>query len=516
MYKMRQVLSFFFLVFSFPLYAQEPQLLWLKEYGGNRSDQVQTNVTKVTDGGFIVCIATTSDSGIGNIDSFCGISGRSSIFLKYSADGSNLEWSKCSVNGSYIYPQNDGGFIFGGMTSSVPSGWAFKIVKEDASGTITWSKTYGGQAASAILRSMTATEDGGYIMVGETNYTDSDFTTHHGGFMEADIAVIKVDSNGNKVWSRVIGGSGEDQASAIVLAPNGGCYVVGSTYSNDYDCTGNHGSKDAYIFHLDSNGNIIWHKDLGGTRDDFGAYACSNGKGGIIIAAHTGSEDGDVMHHIHSGTWNFWAVEMDSNNNVLWSNCYGGGGEEYPYSICKATDGSIWLAGVSHFMGGEVDTEYGKNDAWFVHTDSTGNFVGANVVGSSLWDRGTMIYPLSTGNVIAGGFYDIGGGSFSSTWYGENDAFLAVFAPTTNGIRELQVANAGMNIYPNPANEQITIETRNSNNQLTIIDVIGRVIYRTNFFDKIQIPVKEWGKGMYFVQLIGEDGSRGVGKLVVQ
>jgi len=516
---MKKLIVLFFILFTHCAFAQvpEPVMLSLRGIGGNGDDQILTNVTKTSDGGFIIAISTNSAPGTGNIDSFCDVAGGRNIFLKYSADGSVLEWDKCSTSGSYIFPRNDGSFIFGGIATAVPSGWAYEITKEDAFGSVLWTKTYGGEAASAIFRSMIATNDGGYIMMGETNYTDTDFTTHYGSWVNADIGVIKVDSNGNKVWAKVIGGTGDERGLTIVTAPGDGCYVLATTYSNDYDCMGNHGGDDIYLVCLDKNGNILWHNDIGGSGGDRGNWMTANGKGGVIIAGASSSTDGDITVFPSFGC-PIWALEVDSNKNITWNNCYGGGGGNcYANAICKATDGSIWVAGVSTDAGGEADSAYGRDDAWFVHTDSTGDFINAKVVGSHLWDRGTMVYPLSNGNVIAGGFYDTAGGSFSNNWYGGDDAFLTVFSPWTTGITQLQEGDNEIKLYPNPSNEMVTIESGNTESyDLAVTDIVGKLVYKTNFNSKIAMPVNNWQAGIYFVQVVGADGYRCVQKLIVQ
>ena len=430
----------------------EPAIGWVKTFGGDIVDQVGSPVTKTIDGGFIVQIGSTSDYGTGNLDSFCALTGDRSIYLKYSADASTLEWARCSGNGPYIFPKTDGSFIYGGTTSAAAAGWAFKFVQEDASGGIIFFKKY-GDSASAILRNMIQTNDGGYLMMGEVNYTDTDVLIHYGSWMDPDLWILKVDSNGNKLWSKVIGGTGYESGGKLVLAPDNGCYVVGGTGSNDYNCTGSHGGGEVYLARLDSNGNIIWHKDMGGSGEDVGIWACENGKGGVIIAAESRSNDGDV--HNNHGNSDFWAIEVDSSGNILWDNCYGGSADEIPHTICKATDGSIWLGGESCCKSGEVDTNYTimNHDAWFVHADSAGNFLSAKVLGSTSVNCGYLVHPLSTGGIIAGGYYGAHEGSFSTAaYYGDADAFLVSFAPWTVSVEQLP-ATTDIFINPNPATD---------------------------------------------------------------
>ncbi len=164
-----------------------------------------------------------------------------------------------------LFPLSSGNFIYGSDTS-LPAGFAFLFGKENGAGVVLWSKTFGNNA-DAILESMTTTDDGNYVMIGETNYADTDFIVHYGGWTDADIAVIKLDSNGNKLWARVIGGTSNESAASVVASVNGGCFVIGATASNDLDCTGNHGSDsgtyDLYLARLDGSGHLVWHKDLG-------------------------------------------------------------------------------------------------------------------------------------------------------------------------------------------------------------------------------------------------------------
>jgi type IX secretion system substrate protein len=240
----------------------------------------------------------------------------------------------------------------------------------------------------------------------------------------------------------------------------------------------------------------------------------------LLVAATSNSSDGDVSNHIGTAA-NIWAINVDSNGHLIWNNCYGGG-YCYADAICKGIDGSIWIAGTSSIKGGEVDTAFNLVDTWLVHADSTGNFLNAKVLGSNQQDQGSMVYPLSNGNVIVGGYYGENNGSFASLEsYGSFpivDAFLAVFAPwNQTGVSQVSLVNNIVKIYPNPATEQVTIESQQKGNYEAIVtDVLGTLIYKANFVDKIKISVNSWQTGMYCVQITNDQGYRGVQKLIVQ
>ena len=482
-------------------------MLSLKGYGGNGTDQILNNVTQTADGGFILCMWSNSDSSTGNIDSFCNLSNDRGIYLKYNSDATIFEWTKCFRNGPYIFTLNNGNFILGGLTNAVPAGNAFKILKVDSNETVLWRKTYGGTAASAVLRAMIATNDGGYIMAGETNYTDTDFTTHYGSWMNADIAIIKVDSNGDKVWSKVYGGTGNDGVSTLVPASNNGFYLIGSTNSNDHDCTGNHGGVDAYLARFDSAGNIICHLDLGGSGDD-GYYcsAISDWKGGVIIANGSNSNDGDIHHP--KGGYNYWVLNVDSNNNIVWENNFGGGGGELPLSVCKSYDGSIWVSGYSIAKGGEVDTAYGIYDAWIVHGDSIGNFISAKVIGSSGQDEGFLIYPLSNNEVFFGGYFSKGDDCFSGIdSYGEIDAFIGAFLPWNTEIKQINPAKE-ISVFPNPTHDMLQV-TSSYSGVINVYTVLGKKIYSAPINKlpaKLKVSTEHWLPGLYILRFQNNEG----------
>ncbi len=514
---MKKLFVFFVLILSSSAYAQipEPAMLWLKSYGGNSN--IASLVTPQLDGGFIICLGAGTSSG--NIDSFCSLTGIRSIFLEFNSDASILDWTKCYEQNdssfSCMFSTIDGDYVLGGLSNGTT--YEFLIHKETATGIVLWSKTY-GDSASAILKSMIATNDGGYIMCGQTSYTNSDFPVHYGSWMDEDIAVIKVDSNGNKVWSEVIGGTLGINFSSLVAGPENGCYIVGTTFSDDYDCIGNHGGDDVYLVRLDGNGNILWHDDIGGSGGDQGNCAVADGKGGVIIAGASNSLNGDRTVFPSFGC-PIWALEVDSNEHILWDNCYGGGGNDcWPNAICKATDGSIWIAGVSSTQGAEVDTNYGLDDAWFVHTDDTGNLLNTKVLGSSSDDAGMMVYPLSNSNVIAGGFSGANDGSFSYIpWNGYMNSFLTIFEPHSTKVTTISMLNNSIKFYPNPTNEQVTIESgQKGNYEVVITDLLGMNMFKSNFHDELQIQVKGWQAGIYFVQVISESGYQEIQKLIVQ
>jgi len=169
------------------------------------------------------------------------MTGNGGHLIKTDAAG-NITWSKTYITGELSVAAqrtNDGGYMLAGETSVYGAGGSdIYLIKTDSAGTVLWSKTYGGPL-DENLRSAKQTTDGGYILGGIT----SSF-----GAVNSDMYMIKTDPAGNLVWSKTYGGSGTDFGSTVGESPAGEFYMSG--YTNSF---GN-GTFAAYLVKTDSSG----------------------------------------------------------------------------------------------------------------------------------------------------------------------------------------------------------------------------------------------------------------------
>jgi len=186
---------------------------WQYTYGGT-GNEGPNSIQQTSDGGYIVA---------GDTNSF-GAGGWDAWVLKLDSDGA-VEWQYTyggtgTEVASSIQQTSDGGYIVAGYTYSFGAGnndvW---ILKLDSDGTVEWQCTYGG-ASYDVSRSVQQTSDGGYIVAGYT---------YSFGTGDSDFWVLKLDSTGNVDWQYMYGDAYSDYAYSIQQTNDGGYIVAGET-----------------------------------------------------------------------------------------------------------------------------------------------------------------------------------------------------------------------------------------------------------------------------------------------
>jgi len=240
---------------------------WAKTYGGI-DDDTAYSVQQTSDGGYIVAGWTRS----------FGAGGRDIFLIKTDANG-NIIWAKTygGTSGDYAYSVQqtyDGGYIVAGSTYSFSVGLSdIFLIKTDAFGNVIWAKTYGGTSGDRAY-SVQQTSDGGYILTGWTlSFGAGDY----------DIFLIKTDANGNVQWAKTYGGIDWDKAYSVQQTSDGGYIVAGETGSFGA------GAVDIFLIKTDANGNIIWAKTYGRTGDDLAYSVQQTSDDGYIVAGGTDS-----------------------------------------------------------------------------------------------------------------------------------------------------------------------------------------------------------------------------------
>jgi hypothetical protein len=179
---------------------------------------------------------------------------------------------------------------------------------------IAWQISLGG-SSNDTAKCVQATNDGGCIVGGTSSSNNYDVSGNHGG---NDFWIVKLNSSGIIEWKKCLGGSGNETFGSIRQTKDGGFIIAGTTTSNNGDVSGNHGGSDAWVVKLTSSGNTEWQKCFGSTGDDELSYIEQTKDGGYIALGKSGTNDGDLQGQPSGASWIF---KTDSLRAIQWQQC---------------------------------------------------------------------------------------------------------------------------------------------------------------------------------------------------
>lgn len=237
-----------------------------------------------------------------------------------------------------------------------------------------WNRTYGGKYGDGAW-SLQETKDGGYVLVGNT-------ATRGEG---SDLWLIRTDSEGNSLWSRILGGSGEDVGYFVRETADGGCIIVGSTNSFGM------GAERLWLVKMDGNGSLIWDKTFGGfvySSGDGGWSVNETDDGGYIATGYIQSQG--------NGRKDLWLLCTDDKGDLLWDKSYGGANDDVGLSVLQSRDGGFIVAGRTASLGNKGD------DIWILKTDNMGIMSWNVSYGGDEDDAGFQIVELRDGYAVVG------------------------------------------------------------------------------------------------------------------
>lgn len=167
----------------------------------------------------------------------------------------------------------------------------FWVIKISESGTLIWEKSFGGSETDEA-RAIVSSGDGNYIIVGDTRSSDLDVSMSKGA---ADFWIIKISPLGALIWEKTFGGSSFDAARSITTSQDGGFIISGSSRSGDGDLLSNNGQNDVWVFKIDTNANIEWQKTIGGSNVDLAYDAIELNDKSVVIVGESNSSDSDII-----------------------------------------------------------------------------------------------------------------------------------------------------------------------------------------------------------------------------
>jgi len=309
-------------------------VIWQKTYLRNTSAKANS-IQQTADGGYIVAGCTSSlglefsdeqpfNDGhiISSYAKSVGSTFSSVNIMKLDKDG-NLIWQRIYDTGGSseaicIEQTYDGGYVVAGFKQDLAQVFSdVYVLRVDKDGNLVWQRTYGGDKED-MAYSIQQTSDRGFIIVG---FTESF------GAKGKDVYILKLDSDGNPIWQETRGENADDVAYSVQEVDDGNYIIAGYTTSAEL------GTSDICVTKIDENGNVLWEKKYGGDKDDVAFSIKQANDGGYVFTGWTNSF-GDISPRAY-------IFKIDSTGDVEWQKVFSDGDSCSGKAIGVLDDGYI-------------------------------------------------------------------------------------------------------------------------------------------------------------------------------
>lgn len=539
--------------------AQAPTWTWIGHGSTVGGTAVQADHIKVDAAGNSY-VAVRHDAKIG-IQKYSP--GGTMIWHTYSVEGiatnSIADLVIDSEGNSYIVGTFYDTCTFGSTTLIAESGSAAYFAKIDSAGNQIWitqSEEYAVGTAIAvsttgdiIVGGYTQGDPGTPFSIGSVTLTRPNSMKHY--------FLAKLDASGTAQWIKMyetaypniytrtwIKGLAVDASGNIYGT---GLVNTGSSGSLDFGgvslpSNGSGSGESAITFKADNNGNIIWVKQSSNSNlsenisgygiglDDSGnVYSFGWVRDSLMFGSFTVSTNASQYLY---GESDLYVVKYDNSGNELWAKTI------VPAQVDKnsilynkmgmtvSNDGDIYLTGTCKPYG--IPTiDFGNGVT--VSTSPTSNnlyVIKLNTNGIAQWAKWTSpsfsfdnFYDVDidpAGNCYVAGYWITGTGFDGlPAPTGDKIFVLKLGNSTLSGIMDLSNNAFQFDVYPNPAQENVTISNIPSSSTVKITDITGKVVYNAVIKnEQTTINTTDFVNGIYILQ-VSNNGSIATKKLVV-
>lgn len=349
------------------------------KFFGQSGNNEGFDVKALDNGGYVMAGTTTTESGTNIIliltDKYGNETGSSKQFGGPHDDHAHS-----------VIVLSDGGFAILGSTTRERNGVKnMFLIRTDSQGNELWAKSYGGNT-NEIGYSLAETRDGGFILLGSTEHPGTnhknifmvktfqdgmvDWTRTHGGFNDdvgfyiaetdygfiytgythnyaiypqanSNIFIVKTNFNGIVTSAITYGSTGYDYGKSLILHPEGGYIVLGTTSNSS-------SVKNIYLSRIDENISIpLWAQSIGGSVNHVAACMKITPEGNYII---TGTKELSEDNHV------IFLLKTDTEGNEIFFETYGGSGLQRAEAVEIARDGGYIIFGSNKTGGNSMMT----------------------------------------------------------------------------------------------------------------------------------------------------------------
>ena len=339
-----------------------------------------------------------------------------------------------------ITATQDGGFAILGLTQSNDgdvvgkndTSFDYWLLKFDAENQLEWQKTYGGTLDDRG-QSIIQTNDGGFALIGYSKSSDGDVSMNQGF---DDFWMVKTSASGDIQWEKSFGFSGEDNGYSLIHTKDGGFLLCGTLDvsasggqgNSKYTLAKSHAGGDYWVIKLNAAGDKQWSHYYGGTFTETPCEAIQTSDNGYIIVGSSDSNDVDISNN--KGAYDFWIIKISETGSLIWEKSFGGSNTDEARAIVDTGEGNFLIVGDTRSNDLDVSKNLGAADVWILKINSFGELLWEKSFGGSSFDSARSIRKTPENHFIISGNSRSSGGDVSVN-YGQNDVW--VFSINING-----------------------------------------------------------------------------------
>ncbi|MBU1412992.1 hypothetical protein KKC22_15885, partial [Myxococcota bacterium] len=312
-------------------------LLW-----GTTTRESGTKIFTTSDGGFVLTGYTQSP-----LDGQ-PIIGQNDIFVARFDDDGFLLWTRILGStvydqaGSVLEDAEGNVYVCGSVEGSVNNETGFggkdaMLMKISALfGTVLWTRIWGTSANDYC--------DDLVLSEGKIHAVGATFGSIEGPPSAGmyDLYVTTFDRDGQVLWSRQRGSSNMDSAKLALINPLGQLILVGNTRGSFDEQTNPNSSNEIVVVAYDLDGNHLWTRSQGTTGDDLVYGAAFDAAGNLWIS---GSTTGTFPNQTNQGNTDAYLLKLSPSGDFSGAWQWGSSADDAAKGVVAAQSGDVWVAG---------------------------------------------------------------------------------------------------------------------------------------------------------------------------
>jgi len=243
------------------------------------------------------------------------------------------------------------------------------INKIDSLGNISWTKQFGSSEEEDIQWS--AIDNNGFVyLVGSTTGIVKDKN-----FGKEDILIVKYSPEGQMTWMKQLGTDSTDIGKGIYIDQQGDIYITGMTKGTLGKTS--FGKFDGFVMKLDTNGNLIFTYQFGTAGDDHSNAITGDQKNSVYVCGTTWGDLGSK----NKGMIDVFTGQFTSEGIPVKFNQFGSEGFDIAMDIKVDKENCIYVGGST--SGDLGCQQIGEGDCFLAKMDKNGNILWLNQFGTT-------------------------------------------------------------------------------------------------------------------------------------